>query len=166
MVDVARDLLFCYFPFLPAGRVLTHITLNYPVFSRGSYIFSRTRAEQCARAQVNGLVGVPRRPSKIYETLIEEGYRDEEVPQWFLRPGQDPQRKARTPSDASEIPSEPLRPHVKDQETPPYRTGTLRSEGEGLEGLEPLGGSVEPLGGSVEPRGGSVEPRGGYRSDI
>jgi hypothetical protein len=41
LVDVARDLLFGYFPFLPAGSFLTHIMLNYPVFSRGSYLFSR-----------------------------------------------------------------------------------------------------------------------------
>ena len=41
LVDVARDLLHGYFPFLPAGRFLTHLMLSYPVISRGSYLFSR-----------------------------------------------------------------------------------------------------------------------------
>jgi len=70
--------------------------------------------------QVVGLIGVPRWTSKIYLSLLEDGYTDEEVPQWFLRPAEEQVRRAQRtsePAKPAETASALLAPRSKSSQT-------------------------------------------------
>ena len=45
-------------------------------------------------------MGVPRRTSKIYLSLLEGGYTDDVIPLWFLRPGREEELRAQRAQEA------------------------------------------------------------------
>jgi len=72
--------------------------------------------------------------------------RDNEVPQWFLRPGQEPPRRPPGTSEVPQVPPGHLEPRAKTSETsetPVPRASMLRGDAEEVE----VGGGTSEVGG-------------------
>ncbi len=63
--------------------------------------------------QINGMIGAPRRSSKIYVSLLEKGYVDKDIPLLVMRPGQEKMRPARSRPEPLTEPSETLTKPLK-----------------------------------------------------